>query len=88
MFGEFCDYPYENIGFDTPWVEGGALVYFITKEQNRNCLICFIRLYIYDVMCFYILIHIVYMNIYIIGYGSLCMFMQFLCSIEPKKEHL
>ena len=37
VFGECCDYPYENIGFDTPSFEGGALVYFITKEQNRKC---------------------------------------------------
>ena len=35
-FSEFCDCPYENIGFDTPWVEGGALVYFITQEQNNK----------------------------------------------------
>ena len=32
-----CDFPNENIRYFTPYFEGGALVYFVTREQNRNC---------------------------------------------------
>ena len=31
------DFPNENIGFDTSSLVGGALMYFITEEQNRKC---------------------------------------------------
>ena len=37
VFDEYCDFPYENIGFDTPYDEGGVLMCFMIKEQNRNC---------------------------------------------------
>ena len=34
VFSDVCDFPCENIGFDTPSLEGGALMCFITKEQH------------------------------------------------------
>ena len=37
VFSDYCDVPYENIGFDTPYVESGVLVCFIMKEPNRSC---------------------------------------------------
>ena len=37
VFCDDCDVPYEAILFFTPYVEGGVLMCFISKEQNRNC---------------------------------------------------
>ena len=32
-FSDYGDFSHENIRFDTPSLEGGALLCFITKEQ-------------------------------------------------------
>ena len=40
VFDDYYDFPYENIGFDTPYDEGGVLMCSIAKEQNRNCQRC------------------------------------------------
>ena len=37
VLGDDYDFPYENIGFDTPCDEGGVLMCFTIKEQSRNC---------------------------------------------------
>ena len=33
VWGECCDFPYENIGFDTPCSEGGILVSYHKGAQ-------------------------------------------------------
>ena len=47
VFDDYYDFPYENIGFDTPYDEGGVLMCFIIKEQNRNCHMKLRRVIIY-----------------------------------------
>ena len=34
--GDYCDFPYENIGFDTPYVEGGVLMCFMFFPPGRS----------------------------------------------------
>ena len=36
VFSDYCEFPYENIGFDTPCLVGGVLMCFLTEEQNRK----------------------------------------------------
>ena len=37
VINTYGDFPYENIGFDTPSLVGGVLMCFIGEEQNRKC---------------------------------------------------